>query len=84
MSAMVERVMRALYDTALTWPEASSDRAALMLYSHRLDMARAAIAAMRNPTRDMDEAPSKIMPGVGGFTARTAWQAMIDAALESE
>lgn len=43
------------------------------------DLARAAIAAMREPTQDMKDAHPFTFDG--GYEAAEVWQAMIDAAL---
>lgn len=86
---MVERVARAIWEEwwtpppKLSWDEAADGNKRV----GRL-IARAAIAAMREPTDAMKEAGLKVIMAswdYGGMDQDTeidAWQVMIDAALE--
>jgi uncharacterized protein (DUF2141 family) len=75
MNKMIERVAReiclALYDKETTFPIEAARRAA-----------KAAIAAMREPTADMIEAIPAGAHSRMHETVRENWRAMIDAALE--
>ena len=70
MSSMIERVAQALQQEMGTAPfdEATS-----------FALARAAIAAMREPTEDMLDAWARAPGAIKG-----GWQGMIDAALEGK
>jgi len=68
VSGMVERVARALERSAKDQDRHSAE-----------DMARAAIAAMREPTAEMMVAGGPMRPG---SCWHVSWQDMIDAALE--
>ena len=68
MGEMIERVARAIVAADAMGSEAQ---------------ARAAIAAMREPTRAMADAANRATDD-GAGNARTTWRAMIDAALASE
>lgn len=82
---MVERVARAIDPDE--W--ALIDNKTAVTYDARglsLQRARAAIAAMREPTEAMADAPARAGVYAGDYTmhageATEAWQAMIDAAL---
>lgn len=87
MSEMVERVAKAIAaDESRTWSEMDGVEVAMYF-----SFARAAIAAMREPTEAMANAPDVYRAGaVGGhFDVCTPtdyakiWQAMIDAAIET-
>lgn len=92
MSAMVERVARAIYDAADASGEyvGTWDRAYVVLdgaFDLRV-LARAALAAMREPTEEMLDAVS--MRDIEGTDAHAwrmeaadHWRAMIDAALDA-
>jgi hypothetical protein len=72
MTDLVKRVARAIAKAANPMPWDMLDEDAVRSYHLQ---ARAAIAAMREPTEAMIEAVPDVM------TASEAWQAMIDAAL---
>ena len=77
---MVERVARAIYakaDPSGKW-EARSE----MGKGHYIAMARAAIAAMREPTEGMVHAMTALAPTWDDETSRRKWSAAIDAALK--
>lgn len=84
MTEMIERVARAFCEgQGMLWDNLFPNTKALLRYQ-----ARTAILAMREPTEAMMEAGAH--PGSGGGPdecwmhppeARTAWKAMIDAAL---
>lgn len=75
MSEMVERVARAMYDFAEgagQWESASASDVAMAT-----DLARAAIAAMREPTKGM------YLAGLNSSgTIHAVWEALIDEALK--
>jgi hypothetical protein len=76
MSEMAERVARAMHGNRYEWPRPE-------FAEHREDyreMARRAIAAMREPTEAMLNAANS--EEVGHPWATLAWRAMIDAALK--
>lgn len=79
MSEMVERVAGAIYDAAGDCDQEMNLAAARAL-------ARAAIAAMREPTEAMKAAGGFAYMERGGMNARDGsddiWRAMIDAALK--
>jgi len=68
---MVERVARALHGDVDPWPRYGCEVC--------INRARAAIAAMREPTEEMMDACTK-----HGVIPIFMWQAMIDAALEEK
>jgi hypothetical protein len=75
---MIEHVAQAILVRDMSWNQA-------------VDCARAAIAAMREPTNSMLDAgeektwdPSSDRPYIGHFDLKFAWYAMIDKALEDE
>ncbi|MBU6408053.1 MAG: hypothetical protein KGS44_13145 [Alphaproteobacteria bacterium] len=74
---MVERVARAICRAA--HPDMPWDRV-IEFYPQ----ARAAIAAMREPTQDMEFDGAHVLPDYdpGCEDAKACWQAMIDAALK--
>jgi len=72
MSTMVERVAQALQQEMGTAPSAEPPSS--------FALARAAIAAMREPTGEMIDAWSR----ASGAPIKGGWQAMIDAALEGK
>lgn len=84
MNEMIEWVARAIYETephlnqgvAVPWPELSKETP---LRSNAYASARAAIAAMREPTKDMVQDACAI----GEPSVEEIWEAMIDAALSS-
>lgn len=95
MSEMVERVARALFtkrmppfssdaDTDMAWNDKSFAATARRIGAH--EDARAAIAAMREPTEAMIEAHISECAGdadeAGPKRVKTAYQAMIDEALK--
>lgn len=80
MSEMVERVARAIYD-ADQWRDNP------MIMGYAVDLARAAIEAMREPNVAMlrgarDWSIVKNGQGVGNEQASGCYRAMIDAALK--
>lgn len=84
-TSMVERVARAICQSFITSDHQGDDIARVVetLWDEWIDEARAAIAAMREPTEAMTDC-SVITPD--GFqpypnTCETVWIAMIDAAL---
>jgi hypothetical protein len=77
MTEMVDRIMRAMNAYKDTLPKTSDD--APFIYSHRKGLARAAIAAMREPTEAMVKKGGSEVDWLRGLT--DAWKAMIDAAL---
>jgi hypothetical protein len=76
-SEMVEAVAKAIVgrmDTSYSWQEA-------------VEVARAAIAAMREPTEAMEVAAEDVVlsrPASQKHAAATVWQAMIDEALKDQ
>jgi hypothetical protein len=66
-ATMVERVARAIEEAQ---------------QMHWNDMARAAIAAMREPTDSMVKAPYKLRASADDFIHKSFYQAMIDEALK--
>lgn len=80
---MVEKVARVIHEQAEPWDAFDVDR---VLW---IKIARAAIAAMREPTDEMLDAGSAAHPA-GGYRRETLlndiieceWVAMVDAALE--
>jgi hypothetical protein len=72
MSEMVERVAKAIAD-------ADGDYTAM---DHHRGRARAAIAAMREPTREMIDAAYKRDYYDNGLSPEVAWQTMIDETLK--
>ncbi len=79
MSEMIERVAEAIRKIELSQPGAGGLKGSLHLagYASR-EIARAAIEAMREPTEEM---VAKVVGLDGVVTSRSAWRAMIDAAL---
>lgn len=99
MSEMIERVARAIYDAQngidgdqvgdmlytdhrIDGPDAETCRAQVMRVCNYA--ARAAIAAMREPTEVMIEASNREWDGRMSYRSSGAWQAMIDAALSEK
>jgi hypothetical protein len=82
MSEMVERVARALHEAHKPWCDYTYDFEHPMASREVYEaLARAAIAAMREPTEGMIEARS--VPGVlERSDIRLVWMAMVDAALK--
>ena len=100
MTEMVERVARAMFNEhcsqqsdgdcfsdATVWPRQDCDDTTSMVRTYFMDLARAAIAVMREQTAEMyiagSEANCTTMDNDsdgGGTTA--SWRAAIDAALE--
>ena len=84
---MIERVARAIAwdsikDEAQTWKHDTPTTEANMWVDPKFErVARAAIAAMREPTGGILDVLMDIMPPE---TALVRWQAMIDAALEEK
>ena len=83
---MEDRVARAMAAYVATLPKTSDD--APFIYKHRIELARAAIAAMREPTDAMVTKVAKGMRNVRYLQDETretitidAWKAMIDTAL---
>ena len=85
MSEMVDRVARAMAAYAEKLP--TGDRDALFIYGDREGLARAAIAALRDPTAAMVDAgeneDDRTTQYVQGADCTEHWRAMIDAALKS-
>lgn len=79
MSEMVERVARALY-AVNTGGAASWEDEAPEFQQWVCEQARAAIAAMREPTEAMVEEGASEIRAAGG--PEFVWRAMIDAALK--
>ena len=87
MSEMVERVAKAIYEAGpdgYVWESA----APYWLNEYR-DLARAAIAAMREPSVEMEKAGARgisacFTPEPDDPPALAAWRAMVDAALGKE
>ena len=78
-SDMVERVSRALYKKRRPWGDPDKVDGYLPAWHFCIDDARAAIAAMREPTWAMvDAAPDEIRTDLAVIHC---WRAMIDAAL---
>jgi hypothetical protein len=86
---MIERVARAMArQRAAEWPEEYSevDR----IWHHFTGLARAAIAAMREPTDTMDDAGGNTFEyyahsaSLLDADATVCWRAMIDAALKGQ
>jgi hypothetical protein len=71
MTDMIERVAKAINDAMLQHGDYKPD-----------ELARAAIAAMRDPTIKMMSARLEAQVQHTGFLPRVGWEAMIDAALE--
>jgi hypothetical protein len=96
MSEMIERVARAAYEVLMTdetidaWVDKDpADMSSVVVDGsiNLLSIARAAIAAMREPTKAMAEAGGREVPGAGrdgpvGDYGRFVWRPMIDAALK--
>lgn len=100
---MVEQVARAIYtefipaierregSTKKQWGDLDPDEDAIYLACW-MQMARAAIEAMREPTEEMLSAIELALDGAYSagkdtsyeFAGRAVWQAMIDAALKKE
>lgn len=91
MNEMVERVARAMwesmrleYDQMVPWEEAQDNNDELGPARRQLRlMARAAIAAMREPTEEMFRAAEEVVDPDDRFSFSFAecWRAMIDAVL---
>jgi len=85
---MIEQVERAVYASLKVEGFSHQDFDLLNTFQKTQvnKMARAAIAAMREPTEEMENAKVEHMGSIGGyldyFDSKTVWQAMIDAALE--
>ena len=79
MSTMVKRVAQALQQEMGTAPSDETAASPSEARSHSFALARAAIAAMREPTEEMIDAWIKAPGAIKG-----GWQAMIDAALEGK
>lgn len=88
MSEMIERVAQALCATATRYEEIRRDQEA---HDALLDMARAALAALRDPTGEMVDAGARTYgvptPAIGSLPLSVidgqpskAWRAMIDEA----
>lgn len=79
MSEMVERVAMAIHVTmdAPAW-----DRTSVLTRDVMRVRARAAIAAMREPTEDMRDALSATGKMWRELNSETVWQTYIDAALK--
>lgn len=75
---MVERVARALINASVLGEDGIADWRRPSDYD--LMLARAAIAAMREPTQVMVDAP--VIVADEDWSQRENWQAMIDAALQ--
>ena len=71
MTDMIERVAKAINDAMLQHGDYKPD-----------ELARAASAAMRDPTIKMMSARLEAQVQHTGFLPRVGWEAMIDAALE--
>jgi hypothetical protein len=71
MTDMIERVAKAINDAMLQHGDYKPD-----------ELARAAIAAMREPTNEQYEALSATGKMWRELDSRTVWQTYIDAALE--
>lgn len=84
-SGMVERVARALHtvDDARSRPDLAVEwEACLPVYQKmKLEEARAAIDAMREPTEAMMDASNREWDGRMSYRSSGAWRAMVDAAL---
>ena len=76
MSEMIERVARAI------WEEEFQEPVDYHTQEITRDQARAAIEAMRVPTKEMKEAGINTGVGLGPITSAAIWQAMIDEALK--
>ena len=76
MTDIIERVAMAIKDCGAYSPDWQGGDEDLTI------MARAAIAAMRDPTIKMIVARLESQLHPTGFAPRVQWQAMIDAALE--
>lgn len=74
MAEMIERVAKALEDHVWYDDEGSETMVLRSLKHHAAEAARAAIAAMREPTPAM-------MKAALGRTVNRGWEAAIDAAL---
>lgn len=88
MNEMVERVAKAVFDEANRQQPHPSDKewaqASVQDKGAAHSFARAAIAAMREPTEAMAVAGAKTVEGhvwLTGESIHRRWQAMIDAAL---
>jgi hypothetical protein len=76
MSEMIERVAAALKQRARL------HQITILVEADAMDLAKAAIEAMREPTEAMKLAPPDV--NFGPEDAAFAWKQMIDAALETE
>lgn len=72
---MIERVARAMQAEADKWPQNSLDRR--FVYSHRQELARAAIEAIREPTEKM----VLVTPLMHCDDPAQIWRDMVGAAL---
>lgn len=91
---MIERVARAMFERWLQTEEAVADQLQNgpqppwedQEFGRRcwLDLARAAIEAMREPTVDMAARGSFRLDDDGDYCPVDVWKAMIDAALNEE
>jgi len=87
MTSMVERVAKELAECRwdqLGIPECDRPEWADQTRGFGLKQARAAIAAMREPTEAMEEAALDVRPLMLPDSPREVWEAMIDAALNEE
>ena len=75
MTDMIEQVAQAIF---------AKDPESLFTIHQARVYARAAIAAMRDPTKKMIMARLEAQLHPIGFAPRVEWQAMIDAALEDK
>lgn len=75
MTDMIEQVAQAIF---------AKDPESLFTIHQARVYARAAIAAMRDPTKKMIMARLEAQLHPFGFAPRVEWQAMIDAALEEK
>lgn len=86
MGEMVDRVARAMAESRdLIWENMSEFSNADETPEYYRSLARAAIAAMREPTGEMIQAANPYVKGYDDMrSSYAAWQAMIDAALSPE
>lgn len=86
MSEMVERVARALClskrNSPKDYPSGWLERHVNENWHLFEDDARTAIAAMREPTQNMIEAPYSLRASADDFIHKSFYQAMIDEALK--
>ena len=79
MSEMIERVSQAIKQKLCNMDEPSEPCALIATAEQAMQLARAVIAAMREPTGEMESAGWR---NASDLTPKGAWYAMIDAALE--